>query len=572
MRAFRLTAPIILLTPGHLLFGSSGSSTCLYLYIDPAFLTFLVIVLGIALGCGFWAYRYQRAVRIKLQKQNETIRKQSEELARIDIAKNRFFANVAHELRTPLTLILGPLSSLLHHPRLHPEEKEQIGVALENGNRLLHHIQQLLEIGRLESGKVEVRPDVVSPYEVFEKIFRLFESAAYRRGIDLQFDSLFPHDLLVMLDQEKVEQIIFNLLSNALKFTPEGGAVTLTGGYEDGWLSLTVSDTGKGITQADLPHIFDRYYQGEQGANGGGAGIGLSLSKELAEMMGGELSALSTPGSGSVFSLQVPAPTVSEPDFPQVEPLPDASGNGQGPAILVVEDNADLRQYLVRLLSQHYEVEPAVNGQAALERMRNGMARPKLLITDIMMPVMDGFSLIEAVRQDPTLAPLPVMVLTARSGERDLLRALRLGVDDYMVKPFSEAELLAGVATLMARSRVREQETGAPALASSDDWLLHLQEIVGRRLHEFDLKAEDIAQELSMSRTQFFRQIKKDTGLTPAQYLEEARFQRARRLLESGEAESVKAVAFDVGFKQVKYFSKIFKERFGKSPSEFLEK
>ena len=541
-----------------------------------AWLLFILLVaMTAAFFLGILGFQYQRSIREKLESQNALVQQQKEELDRFYQSRDRFFNNLAHELRTPLTLILGPIPGLLNNPDLSPEMKDQLQISQQQGHKMLHLVNQLLELGKLDFGHTEVHYGPIRLYSFLDHVVHSFSREADSKRIDLSFRYLAEPDLFLELDAEKLETILSNLLSNALKFTPKKGLISLTvkDNSMSGKLRIEVSDTGIGIPSEELPHIFDRFFQSGGMRNSSGTGIGLSYAKELVVLLGGRIWAESRPGQGSTFFLELPRRPLLQSI--RVNTAPPLKTETEHPAILLVEDNADLRQFLGSVLSGKYRVRYAGNGQEALDIL-GAEDLPDLLLTDLMMPVMDGLQLIKTLREDARLKLVPVMIITARSSQHDILQALRLGVQDYLTKPFSEKELLGRIGDLMNRfgspKPARPGTSGTPAKpsAGSPGWHQQLREIVERRLGEFDLKAEDVAAELGMSRTQFFRQMKSELDTTPSQYLEKARFQRAMQLLQTGKAESVKALAFEVGFRQVGYFSRRFKAHFGKSPSEFL--
>lgn len=444
----------------------------------------------------------------------------------------------------------------------------------------------------------------------------------------------------MLLDRKKMETVFNNLLSNALKYTPAGGSVTVSLEDRSENLLLSVQDTGRGIPPKDLERVFDRFYRvaspaparneldsEEVWGDVGGTGIGLAICHEYAALLGGRVWAESpAPGSeardaalpGSVFCFEFPKKEVfgqkgsaaTPPEgqaaeaAPKTAAAPLALSGAAVPTVLLVEDNEGLQQYLKAVFSPDFQVVPAFNGAEAL-RLLHDEAQPllpDLIVSDIMMPVMDGLQLLDQLKSDERLARIPVIMLTARADMHDKLRALRVGVDDYLLKPFVEEELLARAQNLLHNARLRHAElpegmldahasslptegkkAGLPSHSSllpaegtkagltPDPWLAELEQVVAAKLPDFNLTAETLADGLAMSRAQFFRQVKKHTGLTPAEYLDEARFRQARQMLETRQARSVKSAAYSVGFRDEKHFAKEFRRRYGKYPSEYLE-
>ncbi|MCB0533545.1 MAG: response regulator [Lewinellaceae bacterium] len=577
----------------------------------------------------------QERLETEVDRQTATIRRQTEELKKLDEAKSRFFANVSHELRTPLTLILGPLGSLLKGNRLHPPDAAYAQTAHRHGLLLLRLVNEILDLSKMEAGKMQLHETTVSLQPFLRRLTGAFESHAERLGILFVFEYRLPNRLRVLVDEDKLQKILNNLLSNALKFTPPhtGSSVHVCVGESTGNIRIEVRDTGRGIHSNDLPRVFERFYQTAQpGAPvEGGTGIGLALCHEYVELMQGRIGVESTLGKGSVFYIEFPRKEVlgmgkgepvangspKEDDTAEQFNANDQSAiahqkqqalvgpDPQQPLLLLVEDNESLRDYVQAILSDRYTVVTAENGRIALDLLlgfsggvpplpaaqpipATASRLPDLIISDVMMPVMDGFQLLETLRGDGRWRHIPVVMLTARADLRDKLRALRIGVDDYLLKPFEEEELRARVDNLLRHYQNRQNAprkagregvftgTNTPGqavpLASAEDmvWLENFEQIVEKRLGDFNLTADILAGEMAMSRAPFFRQLKRLTGLTPAQYLDEARFQKARRLLEQRKSSSVKSAAYSVGFRQVKHFSQNFKKRFGKLPSEFI--
>ena len=548
----------------------------------------------------------------ELQSKNLIIEEQTRALLQLDAAKTRFFANVSHELRTPLTLILSPLSTALNSQILDDKNKALISLAKEQANQLLGLVSEILDLTKLESGKMKVKEEPTNVYQLMRRLISTFESYAKQKNINLifEFAKNMPHGL--MLDKLKVERIFNNLISNALKFTPIDGTITVT--IKDkiyDWL-IEVTDTGKGIHPDDLPHLFDRFYQTNQleSPMEGGTGIGLSLAKELAVVLHGALSVNSTLGKGATFTLTLPKKEVigyiddsmtNAPIITNKISVNKLNIHGQlqhdvnmnKPTILVVEDNYSLRSYLQFILSEDFHVLTAENGQEALiildQISEEKKDMPNLIISDVMMPVMDGFKLLETLKANENLWMIPVVMLTARVEIEDRLTALRIGVDDYLTKPFEEAELFARIKNLLNNVKKRKNTTPKKQEAinsiSSEthpsdkstlcipdqEWLAKLEEKVKSNISNFNLSVDALADELFISRAQFFRRVQALTGMTPLQYIKEIRYNFARNLLETKNVSSVKATSHAIGIKKVQYFSEKYKKRFGKSPSEYLK-
>jgi signal transduction histidine kinase/DNA-binding response OmpR family regulator len=599
----------------------------------------VIIVSVLLLGLLFFFYNRQRRGKAILQNQNTIINKQAEELRLLDMAKTRFFANVSHELRTPLTLMLAPLSTMIKSNTLDNKNFTLASLVRQNAQGLLKLVNEILDLNKLEAKKLELNEEKTVVYNLIRRIIAGFESSAEINHIDFNFDYQSDKYLQLWLDNNKFEKILNNLLSNAFKFTKPKGQVNITVTDSPMGLKISVADTGRGIHSDDLPHIFDRFYQSNQAdaLTEGGTGIGLSLSMELVKLMGGQLTVESTLGKGSTFTFDLPKkevmgtiPTAEAAEMQQkvavvTEGVDLASiqtvepSDGVKPTILIVEDNRSLRDYLSLILNTKYTILKAENGQAALEmmndelRMMNNETQsqtdssliihhsslkklPDLILSDVMMPIMDGFQLLSHLKSSDKYCSIPVVMLTARAELQDKLKALRIGVDDYLLKPFEEEELFARIENLLKNAQLRQflnetdletnsiletqnskpqnTEGGAeesPSISATDmAWLEELEKSVKQNLKSKDYSVERMASDMAMSRVHLFRKLKQLTGLAPQQYLQEVRLQQALYLLETQQENSVKAVCYAVGLLQVNHFSQLFHQRFGKLPSSYL--
>jgi anti-anti-sigma factor len=445
----------------------------------------------------------------------EAERRRAEALAELDRAKTDFFSNVSHEFRTPLTLIMGPVAELRASGALDGDARlrEELEVIERNAQRLGRLVTTLLDFSRIQAGRIEARFEPVDLAATTAELASVFRSAVVRAGLDLTVD-LRPLGAPVYVDRDMWERVVLNLLSNALKFTFEGG-ITVRLRPVDGAAELTVADTGTGIPPNELPRLFERFHRiaGSRGRSGEGSGIGLAMVRELVGLHGGTIDAESTPDVGTTFrvrlplgSAHLPADRVVEPaaDAPAVSAaaqpfvsealrwlpddggaVPDDGGEPTAPRrsgrVLVADDNADMREYLQRLLRPHYVVRAVSDGRAALE---SALADPPdLVLSDVMMPGLDGMQLLAALRADPRTSRIPVLLLSARAGEEAAVEGLAAGADDYLVKPFSAQELLARVGAHLQLGRVRrEAEERFTAMADLAPALIWLCDPGGRRL------------------------------------------------------------------------------------------
>ena len=468
----------------------------------------------------------------------EEERKRAEALAELDRAKTAFFSNVSHEFRTPLTLMLGPVQELLDksHADLSPSAEGQLEIVKRNGLRLLRLVNSLLDFSRIEAGRVQARYEPTDLSAFTAELASSFRSATERAGLKLIVDCP-PLSEPIYVDRDMWEKVVLNLISNAFKFTFEG-QIVVTMRQREGVAELVVLDTGVGIPAEALPKLFERFYRVEnmRSRTHEGSGIGLALVQELVKLHGGTVRADSRMGEGSSFSVTIPfgyahlpadqiggartlastvlgvSPFVEEalrwlPDESQDEHddavqddllsdlprSPDDIARSR-PRILVVDDNADMRQYVARLLSERYEVEAAADGQAALTAVH--AQRPDLVLSDVMLPKLDGFGLLRALRHDPSLKTLPVILLSARAGEESRVEGLERGADDYLIKPFSARELLARVQAHLDLAHLRQESDALKVRHMSEDRKraeARLQESEERWRAVFDNSAVGIA-------------------------------------------------------------------------------
>lgn len=536
-------------------------------------------------------YAAALAYKVRL---NEKARAEAARIKDMDDIKSKFFANISHEFRTPLTLIQGPLQQI---EETAAQKTEAVTVPLRhlktmrrNTDRLLELVNQLLDLSKLESGAMKLRVVKGDVLQLLKVLTASFESMAERKGIHYRVH--FPEGTaLLFFDKDKLEKIASNLLTNAFKYTPEGGAVSAEVAVEEGRLRLSVEDNGPGIPKKELDKIFDRFYQAE-GTEDKGSGIGLALVKELVGLYRGQISVSSEPGKGSRFKISLP---VEKEAFKEAELVygewkteaafinhsgeeggeaAEESGRTNRPLLLIVEDNGDLRRFIKETVQPHYNVAEAVNGKEGLEKAVSDI--PDLIVSDVMMPGMDGFALTEKLKKDERTSHIPVILLTAKAGQAHKLEGLQRGADDYLTKPFDAKELMARLQNLLnGRKLLRKKFAGEILLkpsevsaASTDEIFLNkVMTAVEQNMSEEEFGVEELARAVAMSRSQLHRKLAALTGRSPSEVLRTTRLLRAKELLQK-KAGTPSEVAYKVGFNSHTYFSKCFKEEFGMSPGE----
>ncbi len=538
------------------------------------------------------------------QKLHSTSQELSESEAResylreMDELKNRFFTHISHEFRTPLTVILGMAEQI----ESNPEAWREKGLALirRNGSNLLDLINQLLDLRKLEAGKLSlnyIQGDIVS---YLQYLVNSFESLSEMNDLKISFHSeetKFQMDY----DPEKLLRIVTNLLSNAIKFTPQGGEISLqcaVGSMQSKnpslptahCLLLTVSDSGIGIPQEKLPFIFDSFYQAENMASQG-TGIGLTLTKELVQLMEGEIHVESEMGKGTAFRIQLPVRQLAEPEAEDSELLPaapfhlspsasqrievQAQAVENLPSLLLVEDNPDVAQYLLACLEGHYQLGWAQDGQEGIERALEEV--PDLIISDVMMPRKSGFELCETLKKDERTSHIPIILLTAKADQEARLEGLQLGADAYLAKPFDKKELFVRLEKLLQlRQKLREryQSGGTPVTGGAhpqtqkeDAFILKIQQILEVHLTDTDFGIQDLCREVGMSRSQLHNKIKALTGRSTSLYLRFLRLNKAKALLQNHDL-NISDVAYQVGFNDPRYFTRSYVQEFGEAPSK----
>lgn len=538
------------------------------------------------------------SINAELTKQSKQLEDQTKKLKELDQLKSTFFANISHEFRTPLTLILNSLSDRIAAVKTfdNKSELDQLEVMQRNAKRLLNLINQLLDLSKLEAGHMKLANGNYDLVSLLRVVHASFSSLSNSRQIN--FSLSLPADrILCRFDADKLEKILYNLLSNAFKFTPVGGSIELKANIVDQLIRISVNDSGRGIPNEQLAHVFDRFYQGKQYyADEQGTGIGLALTKELVELHGGKIWAESnTDGASFIFQLPLIPATGEEILFEgastkllgeEIESAlsarerksnaPTASEDGSRSTILIVEDNVDLRHYISQLLVDDYEVLETENGQKGLERAIATI--PDLVVSDWMMPEMDGLTLCDHLKKDERTSHIPIILLTALASDDAKFQGLETGADEYLTKPFDNRELLVRIRNLIeSRKLLRERFSKELYLgpkkvqvSSVDEKFLdRVMETVETFMGDPDFSMEKFGQEVGLSRMQLHRKLKALTGESPGDFLRTMRLRRARRLLES-KAGNVSEIAYEVGFNNLSYFSKCYRDQFGIAPNESI--
>ena len=585
-------------------------------------------LLILSLLYGIWHFQTKR---LKMKQQMEMEHFEAEKLREVDHLKSRFFANISHEFRTPLTLIRGPVKQMLEG-EFAESIKDQFRMILRNSDRLLGLINQILDLSKLESGEMKLK---VSETDISKQIKGLtlsFSSLADRKKITLKFNTNIS-SIIGFVDVSKLEKIITNLLSNAFKFTPRNGIITViikavipakAGIHEKkqipdkvrddntNYIQIIVSNSGPGIPADQLDKIFDRFYQADDNykKDSEGTGIGLALTKELVEVCGGEISVSSIPNKTTTFEITLPiskeyfkkdeiiektetgcqrpetgyqisiSNTQSEDPGSHISgqksSIEDRASRISSPTILVVEDNPDVTSYICSFMEKDFRILTAENGREGIKIVLDKY--PDLVISDVMMPEMDGFELSQKIKSDERISHIPVILLTAKADVDSKIEGLEFGADDYITKPFEARELLIRSKNLIEqRKKLRERfsllmdlKPEDIAASSMDEQLVQrLLAVFEDHMEEPDFSIEQLAQEIGMSRRHLNRKIQAMTNLSTSDFIRILRLQKAARLLKSASG-TVSEIAFKVGFNNLSYFSKAFRRHFGKLPSDFM--
>ena len=575
-------------------FWETGWAWLLYLILFILFTGTIVYVL-------FYIYRLRHQVDIEQQLSN---------------IKLRFFTDISHELRTPLTLISSPVNEVLENEDLSATAREHLAVVQKNAERMLRLMNQILDFRKIQNQKMKVLVEKTDLIPLLEKVMINFRLIAEEKKINFRLESELK-SIYAWVDRDKFEKIFFNLISNAFKYTPAEKAIIIEVTKRMDKVTISVVDEGIGIEPTKLRNLFQRFETlAQQNMLQPSSGIGLSLVKEMVDMHHGTIKVTSEPEAGSRFVVTLPlqkevfeqdsqvefilndsqSPATRPDSCLQTEKRPEAEDkedmvNNTVPdtfTILVVEDNEELKVFLKNILSENYTVITAPNGKKGLQHAVDNI--PDLIISDVMMPVMDGLEMIRQIKENNNICHIPIIVLSAKASLDDRIAGLEQGVDDYITKPFSATYLKTRIASLL-RQRKSLQEIYmakltegkkigvAEALTPSqpqitpydEQFMQKVMEFIEEQMDNAELTIDEFAEHLMLSRTIFYRKLKSIIGLTPVDFIREVRIKRAAQLIDSGEY-NFSQVAYMTGFNDPKYFSKCFKKIVGITPSEYKEK
>jgi signal transduction histidine kinase/DNA-binding response OmpR family regulator len=548
------------------------------------YFTIGILVLAAAVIIAVVAYRRTRYQNVLLNQQNRKIEDQAQQIQEASKAKSRFFANVSHELRTPVTLLNGMLELMQENPSRNGTTKK-LDIALVSSRRLQGMLNEVLDLSRVEAGELKLSRKPKELLPLLSRIVFAFESLTVRKNIMLEYKADTIEGLVIDIDEDKFEKVINNLIYNAIKFNRDGGWIRITADRTETSVVIQVADSGVGIPEKELPFVFDRFFQSASTdrLSSQGIGIGLSLVREFTELHGGEVTVSSRVNEGSCFTVQIPITPTDVVNTELAEDLPEVpdvnfSTFSRKPHILIVEDNDEMRYYLKEILGDGVAIAEASNGSKALKWLQANI--PDLIISDVMMPEMDGPEFLCHLKRSPAYRGIPVVMLTARASEEDILHGLSLGVDDYIIKPFNAKELKIRIHNLIANHEIRREwsqkppepdELAMPAGPAADEFFTNkVIAFVEEHAGNTNLSIGDLCDHLAISERQLYRKAATLTGMTPAQLIKEVRMKIAYRLLLERKVAKVSDLARRVGFENTSYFSRQFEERFGRRPAEFL--
>ena len=545
----------------------------------------MIILMGITIS--------RRVVKRQLVLKHELAleKVKSEKEEKLNQEKLRFFTNISHELRTPLTLILGPVNQLLQED----QDSRQLGtyqLIFNNTQRLLKLVNQILDFRKVQDGTLRVKVTEVNILPQIKDIFYSFNYIADEKGINFKLYNP-NNDIYAWVDTDKFEKVLYNLLSNAFKFTRNQGKIEVfvdTVESEQKSIVLKVKDNGIGLSEKDQKRIFDRFYQAKSGLeNNTGTGIGLSLVKHLVEVHKGKMELISVPGKGSEFTISLPIEKsayneeeifeIKSEKMPLEQPviigapkIPDVDLKEK---ILIIEDNSELRSFIKNYLSHTYEVYEAENGKEGLEMCIE--IKPMICVVDVMMPIMDGIEFCNSLKNDVSISHIPVVMLTALAEDESKIKGYKAGADGYLGKPFKPEVLSATISSIIRnRKRLKEQfssdtNTEISYVSHSpvdEEFMERVRSAIEENMDNAEFANKDLCDLLGMSNSKLYRKLKEITDLSPNEFICTIRLKKSTELLRSGKY-NVSEIAIMVGFSDPLYFSRCFKKQFGVSPSKY---
>ncbi|WP_162915503.1 hybrid sensor histidine kinase/response regulator transcription factor [Paraflavitalea soli] len=591
------------LNPGHYVLkvkvlsgdGLWSDVKALQINIEPPFWrTPVAYIIYVLIGAGlFLLARRITLDRIHMRYEMRQQRREAERANALEQLKTKFFTNVSHEFRTPLSLIIAPLDKIIKQAT-DEDQKKQLNLVQRNAKRLLNLVNQLLDFRKMEVQEIKLHPAIGDIIGFSKDISHSFSDIAEKKGIQFSFSANIDK-LEIYFDKDKMEKILFNLLSNAFKYTADNGMVSVHLLYNlpvneegDGSLAIEVKDTGIGIPADQHDKIFERFFQTDVPADmvNQGTGIGLAITKEFVKLHSGIITVKSEPEKGTCFTVLLPAKKIGESlTRSTTQPIPageteellleESQKSGKRKTILLVEDNEDLRFYLKDNLKAQYHVEEAVNGKEGWEKVK--LLNPDLVVSDIMMPLMDGVDLARKIKTETLTAHIPVILLTAMGSEEKQLEGLKVGVNDYITKPFTFEILASRIRNLLTQQmilqkRFRTQIDVNPSeitVTSVDEkFLQQALELVEKHMDNPAFSVEEFSRDMFMNRVTLYRKIHSLTGKSPLEFIRSIRLKRAARLLDKSGL-SVAEIAYEVGFNNPKVFTKSFKEEFKITPSQY---
>lgn len=572
----------------------------LYKTLWAYFLYTVLLVIIVYLIASFYSSKLKLSASLEFEKREKM------QIERLNQSKLRFFTNISHEFRTPLTLIIGQVEALIERTDLKPQIYSKLVNIHRNSVKMKRLITELLDFRKLEQGYKKLKFSRQDIYLFLEEIYLSFKEYSRFKDINLSFAHAEGAFLEVWFDVEQMEKAVNNLLSNAFKYTPAKGFISMAVEETESAVYIRVSDTGVGIAPEELDRIFDRFYQLDEREGGLGTGLGLAITKEIVSAHVGDISVDSKVGAGTTFVIRLPLGdehiakeqkvSVRNADLSCIEELSaynnaslsDEAGaladaenneNGSKPSILIVEDNQELLELLERLFSPVYEVYTAIDGADGLEKAVN--KQPDIILSDIMMPRMSGIEMCRKIKENFDTSHIPVVLLTAQNSEEYLTQGLKVSADDYITKPFSVKHLFMRCNNLVNNRKLLQAKYAGTAGVGADilttnsydqQFLSKCTEIVGRNINDVDFDVNRFANEVGMGRTKLFLKIKGITGLTPNGFILNVRLKRAGQLLEEPGEKTISEISYEVGFNTPSYFIKRFKELYGVTPVQFQKK